>query len=54
MENGRPWTADDIGDLAGRTAVVTGASTGIGLETGRQLVAHGTHVVLACRSAERG
>lgn len=47
------WTADDIGDLTGRTAVVTGANSGLGLATTLALAAHGAHVVLACRSEER-
>jgi len=50
----RTWTRDDIGDLAGRTAVVTGASSGIGFETARCLAAGGAHVVLACRDRDRG
>jgi NAD(P)-dependent dehydrogenase (short-subunit alcohol dehydrogenase family) len=41
-------------DLSGRSAVVTGASAGIGKEIARDLARMGASVVLACRSAERG
>ena len=41
-------------DLAGKTAVVTGASSGIGAEVARGLALKGAHVVLAVRSPERG
>lgn len=44
------WTADDIGDLTGRTAVVTGANAGLGLEVAAQLAGHGARVVMACRN----
>lgn len=40
-------------DLAGKVAIVTGASTGIGKETARALAAAGAHVVLAARDAEK-
>ncbi|KAH8834011.1 hypothetical protein DL96DRAFT_1456474, partial [Flagelloscypha sp. PMI_526] len=40
-------------DLSGKTAIVTGANVGIGLEIARGLAVRGATVVLACRSAER-
>lgn len=50
----RPWTLDSIPDQSGRLAVVTGANSGIGQVTAEVLARRGAHVVLACRSAERG
>ncbi len=41
-------------DLAGRTFLVTGGNTGIGLATARALAARGGRVHMACRSAARG
>jgi NAD(P)-dependent dehydrogenase (short-subunit alcohol dehydrogenase family) len=41
-------------DLTGKVAMVTGASTGLGLETARALAAAGAHVVLAVRSDDKG
>ena len=40
-------------DLHGKVCVVTGASSGIGLETAKALYAMGAHVILACRSEDR-
>lgn len=47
------WTERDIPDLTGRRAVVTGASSGIGLELARGLAARGAHVILAARDLNR-
>jgi NAD(P)-dependent dehydrogenase (short-subunit alcohol dehydrogenase family) len=51
----RRFRADDLDvRLEGRTALVTGGNSGIGLETGRALAARGARVVLLCRGAGRG
>ena len=41
-------------DLSGKTALVTGASSGIGVETARALMAAGAHVTLAVRDTKAG
>ena len=47
------WTTEDIPDQSGRTALVTGANSGLGLQTAKALAAAGATVLLACRNAER-
>jgi NAD(P)-dependent dehydrogenase (short-subunit alcohol dehydrogenase family) len=42
-----------VPDQTGRTAVVTGSSSGIGFETARVLAERGAHVVLACRDPDK-
>jgi len=48
------WTAGQMPDQHGRTAVVTGSNSGLGLVSARELARHGASVVLACRNTEKG
>lgn len=47
------WTAQDIPDQHGRTAVITGANTGLGFEAARLLAGRGAAVVMACRTPKK-
>jgi NAD(P)-dependent dehydrogenase (short-subunit alcohol dehydrogenase family) len=47
------WTTADIPDLTGKVAVVTGANSGLGLETASALAGKGARVVMAVRDQER-
>ncbi|MQA59956.1 MAG: SDR family NAD(P)-dependent oxidoreductase [Actinophytocola sp.] len=48
------FSEGDITDQHGRTVLVTGANSGLGLRTAIVLAGKGAHVLLGCRSAERG
>ena len=47
------WTSEDMPELTGKIAIVTGANSGLGLEVSRALARKGAHVVLACRNLEK-
>jgi len=48
------WTSTDIPDQTGRTAVITGANTGLGYETAHALAGRGARLVLAVRNLDKG
>ncbi len=50
----KKWTISDIPDQTGKVAVITGANTGLGLETARALAGRGAKVVLAVRNTTKG
>ncbi|MEU9243849.1 oxidoreductase [Streptomyces sp. NPDC048385] len=53
-EKNRKWNVSDLPALTGRTAVVTGANSGLGFTAADALARAGAHVVFAVRDPERG
>jgi NAD(P)-dependent dehydrogenase (short-subunit alcohol dehydrogenase family) len=48
------WTAADLPSFAGRTVIVTGANSGLGEVTARELAGVGAKVILAVRNTAKG
>ena len=54
MTPSQEWTTANMPDLAGRTIVVTGASSGIGSDASSEFAKAGARVVLAVRNVAKG
>ncbi len=47
------WETSNIPDLIGKTALITGANSGLGYYTAKALAKNNAHVIIACRSLEK-
>ncbi|MCD7752050.1 MAG: SDR family NAD(P)-dependent oxidoreductase [Lachnospiraceae bacterium] len=47
------WSLNDIPDLSGKVMIVTGANSGLGFETTKELARKGAKVIMACRNSQR-
>ncbi|OBJ54206.1 oxidoreductase [Mycobacterium sp. 1423905.2] len=48
------WTAADLPSFTGRTVIITGANSGLGAVTARELAGRGAHIVMAVRNTDKG
>ena len=48
------WKSENIPDLTGRIAVITGATSGLGLSSAKALAAKGAHVIMTARNPAKG
>ncbi len=49
----KKWSVEQIPNLAGKTAIVTGANSGLGFEITKVLAQHGARVIMACRNLDK-
>ena len=54
MDNQKNWTLANVPKQKEKRAIVTGANTGLGFETTKELSAKGMEVIMACRNMEKG
>ena len=54
MSSNGKWSPEELPSLDGRTAIVTGSNSGIGLAAARELARSGARVVMAVRNTEKG
>src|ERR1700710_450039 len=48
------WTAADLPSFDGRTGIITGANSGLGAVTARELAGHGAKIIMAVRNTGKG
>ena len=47
------WTQNDIPDMTGKVVIITGANSGLGLESTKAIAAKGATIVMACRNMSK-
>ncbi|PCJ16094.1 MAG: short-chain dehydrogenase [Gammaproteobacteria bacterium] len=53
MDKNQQWLANNAVNLTGKTVIVTGANSGLGYETTKNLVSWGASVIMACRDTDK-